>query len=114
MERTKNQLFRILKSQHAKKLPITVRDEKDIATCLDNNQSMRICPVFLCSAVTGKGMDLLIKYLSGLRPRRDWQITRKDKLTEFHIDETFNVRPLRLAPRALRCFACVLVRADAW
>eukprot|EP00467_Chlorarachnion_reptans_P022471 CAMPEP_0114522020 /NCGR_PEP_ID=MMETSP0109-20121206/20521_1 /TAXON_ID=29199 /ORGANISM="Chlorarachnion reptans, Strain CCCM449" /LENGTH=602 /DNA_ID=CAMNT_0001703213 /DNA_START=74 /DNA_END=1882 /DNA_ORIENTATION=- len=88
LQRTKRHLFRILKSRGAKKQPFLVKDDKDVKTCL-KNQSTRITPVFLLSAVTGKGMGNLEAYLSGLRPRQTWD--DEAKTVEFNIEETFNV-----------------------
>mmetsp|Transcript_24485 Transcript_24485/g.43437 ORF Transcript_24485/g.43437 Transcript_24485/m.43437 type:complete len:536 (-) Transcript_24485:500-2107(-) len=88
LSRTKRHLFRILKSRGAKKQPFLVKDDKDVRTCL-KNQSTKITPVFMLSAVNGKGMGNLEAYLSGLRPRQQWD--DKAKTVEFNIEETFNV-----------------------
>jgi GTPase len=107
LEATKKQLFRILKSSAANKLPIQMRNEKDIDTVITNSaSSTKICPVFFISAVNGTHVDLLTSYLSRLRPHLEWlnhyahhmttpnadgSITSHPNACEFSIDEVFNV-----------------------
>eukprot|EP00954_Amorphochlora_amoebiformis_P012108 945639-Amorphochlora_amoeboformis.AAC.1 len=88
LSRTKRHLFRILRSRGAKKQPFLVKNEVDAHTCL-KNQSTKITPVFMLSTVTGKGMENLETYLSGLRPRQAWDDEAKS--VEFNVEETFNV-----------------------
>ena len=107
LEASKKQLFRILKSSAANKLPIQMRNEKDIETVLANSEnSNKICPVFFISAVNGTHVGLLTTYLSRLRPHLEWlqqyangMVTHHPDGTrtthptacEFSIDEVFNV-----------------------
>jgi len=86
--RTKRQLWRALKSQAVNKMPINVKTDKDVKTCHDA-PAERLCPVFFYSSVSGEGLDLLMHYLGGLKPRREWE-TKEDQ-AEFNIDHTFNV-----------------------
>jgi GTPase len=107
LEASKKQLFRILKSSAANKLPIQMRNEKDIETVLSNSESSnKICPVFFISAVNGTHVGLLTTYLSRLRPHLEWlqqyangmithhadgTRTTHPNACEFSIDEVFNV-----------------------
>lgn len=73
LEASKKQLFRILKSSAANKIPIQMRSEKDIETVITNSEnSKKICPVFFISAVNGTHIPLLTSYLSKLRPHHEW------------------------------------------
>lgn len=90
LDDSKKQIDRVLKSAQAKKLPIHVKTSKDIDTCISNNTSTRICPIFYISSVSGIGLDLLYNYLSLLTPRTNWS-ANIDKPAEFSIDETFLV-----------------------
>jgi GTPase len=84
---TKKQLWRALRSDAVKKMPINVRSETDVKTCLAA-PAEKISPVFFVSCVTGSNMDLLTQYLAGLKPR----LQRKDgKDIEFTVDHNFNV-----------------------
>ncbi len=86
LSRTKRHLFRILRSRG--KQPYLVKDSKDVETCL-KHQSTKITPVFFMSAVTGKGLKRMQRYLTGLRPRQSWD--DEAKTVAFNIEETFNV-----------------------
>lgn len=118
LTRTKQQLFKILKSPAAKhKMPISVRESKDVMTAA-TDYSHRVVPVFFISSVLGTNINLLLEYLSLLQPRREVFKQRlaqraageddedaesrgapgsvqgekaSDVPAEFSIDETFNV-----------------------
>jgi GTPase len=90
LKRTKKQLFRILRSKAAKKIPIIVKSQEDIQTAL-NDEIHRVTPVFWVSSVTGKNIDSLTSYLSQLKPRINYDAVR-NKPIEFRVDETFNVQ----------------------
>lgn len=89
LKRTKKQLFRILRSKAAKKIPIIVKGQEDIQTALDD-PIHRVTPVFWVSSVTGKNIDSLTSYLSQLMPRTNYDAVR-NKPIEFRVEETFNV-----------------------
>lgn len=89
--RTKDQLFKILKSPAAKKMPVQIRSQKDVDMVLDN-MSSRICPVFFISSVTGVHINLVTNFLSKLRPRQTGTVYgTSDEPVEFSIDDVFNV-----------------------
>lgn len=89
LERSKKQMDKILKSPGAKKMPIHIRSEEDVATVVENPSS-RVCPILYVSSVAGTGLPLLHKLLARLRPRRDWLAAVQLK-PEFSIDDTFAV-----------------------
>lgn len=113
LEASKKQLFRILKSSAANKLPIHMRSEKDIDTVLSSGaagEQQKVVPVFFISAVDGTHIDLLVNYLARLRPHLEWlqrfasqlgptpslaggqpAVDPRTAPVEFSIDETFNV-----------------------
>lgn len=108
LEASKKQLFRILKSSAANKLPIQMRNEKDIDTVISNSEnSQKLTPVFFISAVNGTHINLLTSYLSRLRPHHEWLTQYANHMgptdgsvsssssnptaVEFSIDEVFNV-----------------------
>eukprot|EP00457_Paulinella_chromatophora_P003208 gb/GEZN01003214.1/.p1 GENE.gb/GEZN01003214.1/~~gb/GEZN01003214.1/.p1 ORF type:complete len:628 (+),score=104.06 gb/GEZN01003214.1/:103-1986(+) len=84
---TKKQLWRALRSEAVKKMPINVRSESDLAT-IAAAPAERLAPVFFISSVTGQNIGLLTKYLSQLKPR---QTREETKEVEFTVDHTFNV-----------------------
>jgi len=111
LEQNKKQLFRILKSTAANKMPIQMRNDKDIETVITNSQnSTKVCPVFFISAVDGTHIPLLTRFLSRLRPHREWltafqqhfghdvatnlgadHLPSQQHMVEYSVDETFSV-----------------------
>lgn len=92
LEKTKQQLVKVLKSPAANKMPIHIKSEADVATVLKNSdpQTNKLCPIFFISSVNGTGVELLHTYLSQIKPRFDWPSLRNAP-TEFSIDESFIV-----------------------
>lgn len=86
---TMTQLFKILKSPAAGKMPMQVRSSADLDTVCAN-ESKRLCPVICVSSVSGKNIDLLCEFLSRLGSRHVWEDC-VSKPAEFSIDETFSV-----------------------
>jgi selenocysteine-specific translation elongation factor len=73
LEQSKKQLFRILKSSAAAKMPIQMRSVADVETVVANSaNSTKLCPVFFVSSVEGTHIDLLLNYLARLRPHHEW------------------------------------------
>lgn len=92
-ERTQNQLIRILKSQHARKLPVHIREQKDVDLCVQQTNAgggARLCPIFTVSSVTGKNIDLLTAFIGKLVPP-PVKTTDQQGLAEFHLEETWLV-----------------------
>lgn len=92
LKNTLKQLFRILKSPAAGKIPVIVRNEGDLRTCSEGIASNRVCPIFLVSSVSGIGLKFLNAFLGNLGPRmHKWSYGKSTDKAEFDIDETYNV-----------------------
>jgi len=61
---TLKRLAALLKKPGVKKRPFVVRSTKDVVTCARNIQSANLAPIFLTSAVTGRGLSLLRSFLN--------------------------------------------------
>jgi GTPase len=95
LKNTMTNLSRLLKSSRLKKMPILIRSEENLLTCLGGNErgvmAQRVCPVFLLSAVTGQSIDLLRIFLGRLEADRQWA---KDVVADravLRVEETFSV-----------------------
>ncbi|XP_062544890.1 GTP-binding protein 1 isoform X2 [Armigeres subalbatus] len=81
-------LYKILKSQGCRKVPVMVKTADDVVLSATNFVSERLCPIFQVSNVTGENLDLLKMFLNLLTVRT----TGNDDLpTEFQIDDTYAV-----------------------
>ena len=69
---------------------VIVRNVQDVITCARALSSEALAPIFLTSAVTGKGLPLLRLFLN-IAPQRQQWAARQAEPTEFIIDETFSV-----------------------
>eukprot|EP00741_Cyanophora_paradoxa_P012905 tig00020629_g12461.t1 len=92
LKQTLEDVFRILKSPGARKLPLAVRSMDDVVLCAHNiiNNADRVAPVFTLSSVTGAGLELLHSFLNLLPASNKWE-ELASKPAEFRIDETFGV-----------------------
>ena len=69
---TKAQLFKVLKSAAANKLPVQMRSSKDVQMVVQA-EGDKVCPVFFVSCVTGVHIGLLHEYIAQLKAKRtDW------------------------------------------
>ncbi|XP_065082482.1 GTP-binding protein 1 [Ochlerotatus camptorhynchus] len=81
-------LYKILKSQGCRKVPVMVKTADDVVLSATNFVSERLCPIFQVSNVTGENLELLKMFLNLLTVRT----TGNDNLpTEFQIDDTYAV-----------------------
>ncbi|XP_052862064.1 GTP-binding protein 1 [Anopheles cruzii] len=81
-------LYKILKSQGCRKVPVMVKTSDDVVLSATNFVSERLCPIFQVSNVTGENLELLKMFLNLLNVRT----TGNDALpTEFQIDDTYAV-----------------------
>lgn len=81
-------LYKILKSQGCRKVPVMVKNSDDVIVSATNFVSERLCPIFQVSNVTGENLILLKMFLNLLTVRT----TGYDNLpTEFQIDDTYAV-----------------------
>ncbi|CAI9729953.1 GTP-binding protein 2-like [Octopus vulgaris] len=93
IEKTIQQLEKILKSPSCNKVPFRVSSEDDAITAATNFDSQSIIPIFSVSSVTGKHLDLLTTFLNVVPPLRNLKEREKcvQDITEFQVDELFTV-----------------------
>mmetsp|Transcript_23542 Transcript_23542/g.65268 ORF Transcript_23542/g.65268 Transcript_23542/m.65268 type:complete len:580 (+) Transcript_23542:416-2155(+) len=87
---TLKRLAAVMKKPGIKKRPFVIRTVQDAVTCARNIQSANLAPIFLTSAVTGRGLELLRCFFN-LMPQRQRWMERASEAAEFIIDETFGV-----------------------
>ncbi|GAX75720.1 hypothetical protein CEUSTIGMA_g3163.t1 [Chlamydomonas eustigma] len=90
LKQTVQSLMVILKKPGVKKKPFLVRNVDDVLLCARNMNTDSLAPIFLTSAVTGKGLDL-VRLFYNLLPQRHRWAERQKELPEFVVDETFSV-----------------------
>ncbi|CAD7702796.1 unnamed protein product [Ostreobium quekettii] len=90
LKNTMQSLTTILRKPGVKKKPIIVRSEADVLLCAKNIMADSLAPIFLTSAVTGEGLDLVRMFFNLLPQRQHWADKWNDAV-EFIIDETFGV-----------------------
>ena len=96
LEKTLEDIRKILKLNMVRKRPYFISNENDVTTCIDHfSQSPHsITPIFQVSNVSGIGIDYLREFLNIIQSRKDKYImdsTCDDKYTEMHIDSIFSV-----------------------
>ncbi|KAH8272893.1 hypothetical protein KR018_008404 [Drosophila ironensis] len=81
-------LFKMLKSQGCRKVPVVVRTQDDVVLSATNFVSERLCPIFQVSNVTGANLELLKMFLNLLSTR----MAGSESLpAEFQIDDVYSV-----------------------
>ncbi|XP_039484236.1 GTP-binding protein 1 [Drosophila santomea] len=81
-------LFKMLKSQGCRKVPVVVRSHDDVVLSATNFVSERLCPIFQVSNVTGDNLELLKMFLNLLSTR----MAGSESLpAEFQIDDVYSV-----------------------
>lgn len=90
LKNTVQSLASILKKPGVRKKPYLVRGRDEVLTAARNITSDSLAPIFLTSAVTGKGLDLVRLFYSLLPQRHRW-VEAQAQAAEFVIDETFGV-----------------------
>ncbi|KAH8357812.1 hypothetical protein KR200_009772 [Drosophila serrata] len=81
-------LFKMLKSQGCRKVPVVVRTQDDVVLSATNFVSERLCPIFQVSNVTGDNLELLKMFLNLLSTR----MAGSESLpAEFQIDDVYSV-----------------------
>lgn len=90
LQHTLTTLQTILKKPGVKKKPFVVRSTDDVVTCARHMHADSLAPIFLTSAVTGEGLNLVKLFYNLLPQRFDWS-ERASGPAEFVIDETFSV-----------------------
>ncbi|XP_075165831.1 GTP-binding protein 1 [Haematobia irritans] len=81
-------LFKILKSQGCRKVPVMVKTPDEVVLSATNFVSERLCPIFQVSNVTGENLNLLKMFLNLLTTRMSGQDSSP---AEFQIDDTYSV-----------------------
>lgn len=81
-------LFKILKSQGCRKVPVMVKTPDEVVLSATNFVSERLCPIFQVSNVSGENLNLLKMFLNLLTTRMSGQ---DDSPAEFQIDDTYSV-----------------------
>lgn len=85
---SKEEVIKLLRSPDIGKRPFAVRNEADVATCMDKLHSL--APMIETSCVTGQGIDLLQKMLFSL-PKRRRHENKVNRPFEFLVEDIFNV-----------------------
>ncbi|KAH8369949.1 hypothetical protein KR093_001537, partial [Drosophila rubida] len=81
-------LFKMLKSQGCRKVPVVVRSQDDVVLSATNFVSERLCPIFQVSNVNGDNLELLKMFLNLLSTR----MAGSEHLpAEFQIDDVYSV-----------------------
>ncbi|XP_017087316.2 GTP-binding protein 1 [Drosophila bipectinata] len=81
-------LFKMLKSQGCRKVPVVVRTQDDVVLSATNFVSERLCPIFQVSNVTGDNLELLKMFLNLLSTR---MAGSESQPAEFQIDDVYSV-----------------------
>ncbi|KAK9810862.1 hypothetical protein WJX73_003019 [Symbiochloris irregularis] len=90
LQHTLAALHSILRKPGVKKKPFMVRTQDDVMTCARHMHTDSLAPIFLTSAVTGQGLDLVRTFYNLLPQRHQWH-AKASESPEFIIDETFGV-----------------------
>lgn len=101
-KQTIDNLFKILKSSGAQKMPILIKEEDDLKVYSESILSNTICPIFMVSSTQGDGVEKLRNFMGTLVSRNE--ITKKEIIpdskdnskVEFLIDSIFNVKGVGL------------------
>ncbi|WP_338603482.1 GTPBP1 family GTP-binding protein [Sulfolobus tengchongensis] len=84
-----NDIKSILKIPGINRLALEVEDEDDVINSILALKTGRVVPIFKVSNVSGKGLDLLIKFLNLLPPGKRTMGDKESPLV--YIDEIYNV-----------------------
>jgi len=90
MKNSKEEVHKLLRAPDINKRPFAVRNEQDVATCIDKLQQANLAPIIDTSCVSGEGLDLLRKMLFAL-PKRRRHEKKADRPFEFLVEDIFNV-----------------------
>jgi GTPase len=85
---SKQEVIKMLRSPEIGKTPFAVRNEQDVATCMDKLHTL--APIIETSCVNGQGIDLLQKMLFSL-PKRRRHENKVNRPFEFLVEDIFNV-----------------------
>ncbi len=111
LQRTLDEVLKLLKTPGVSKIPYVVRDVGDVVLAARAVSAGRVAPVFLTSSVTGFGLELLQKFLSLLPRRRRWEFS-SDFL--MYISDIYLVRGVGLVVGGLVERGVVRVGERVW
>ena len=99
LEETLEALKTELKGPRIRRLPVVIKTDEDLITSAERLPFNKICPIFLCSNVTGEGISSLIKFIFLIQNRNDSNKMLKTPShpVEFGIHETFLVAGVGIA-----------------
>jgi len=81
------QIKDVLKIPGINRLAMEVDDEGDVLNGIIGIRSLRVVPIFKVSNVTGKGLNLLLRFMNMLPPKR----VKPERSTLVYLDEIYNV-----------------------
>lgn len=90
LKQTVQELTTVLKKPGVRKRPFIVRSDADVFTACRSIANDSVAPIFLASAVDGRGLNRLRLFLNVLQCRTEWG-AKESKAAEFVIDDTFLV-----------------------
>ncbi|PVU86688.1 hypothetical protein BB559_006444 [Furculomyces boomerangus] len=73
LESTLKQLMKLLKSSGCRKVPLQIRNKRDVVSAAMHSSSGRTCPIFMVSNLSGEGLDLLRLYMNLLPPSKEYK-----------------------------------------
>uniref|UniRef100_A0A3Q4B6X0 Tr-type G domain-containing protein n=1 Tax=Mola mola TaxID=94237 RepID=A0A3Q4B6X0_MOLML len=94
VERTVQQLERVLKQPGCNKIPMAIGSTDDAVTAAQQfSQSPNVTPIFTLSSVSGESLDLLKVFLNIIPPLSNSKEQEElmQQLTEFQVDEIYTV-----------------------
>lgn len=95
LSRTLNDIEAILKLPGVNKIPFLIKSGSDASLASRVMPHLRVCPIFLVSNITGKGLVELKAFLNALPPKTDW-VEKSNMETLCFIDEKFYVEGVGL------------------
>ena len=90
LQATVAELTTTLKKPGVRKRPLLVKTEDDVYVAARSIGADSVTPIFMISAVDGRGLALLRLFLNLLPAREDWH-SRESEPAQFLIDEVFSV-----------------------
>ncbi|KAM0752372.1 translation protein [Meredithblackwellia eburnea MCA 4105] len=90
LEQTVKQLAKVLRSPGCRKQPVFVKDMGMACELASSFVTSKACPIFLCSNVTGEGLDLLRMFLNVVPPSSGGKYPVDEPL-HFSISDVFSV-----------------------
>ncbi|XP_074663149.1 GTP-binding protein 2-like [Tubulanus polymorphus] len=93
INRTVEQLERLLKAPGCKRVPFTIKTEDDAITAASSFSTDKVTPIFIISCVTGRNMDLIRMFLNALPPLQNPSEREQliNELTEHQVDEVYSI-----------------------